>query len=116
MISNPMDTSNGFKSVKIAHFSRISFFMSLLAILGAAIDALLLISGIAYKNIDIIVIGTLVAIAIIIGFLCIFNYGIKITSKRIVISFLHELKIFSYDDVFYIKIVLSSDSISLCSV
>lgn len=113
MITKPIKTKSKIQSVKIAHFSRLSFFMLLLVILGSTIDALFLIFGVAYKSIDIIVIGALIAVPIIIFLLCIFNYGVKITSKRVVISFLRELKIFSYDDVYYIKIALSPDYLSV---
>lgn len=59
-----------------------------------------------------ILIGAVPLTALIVGMGFFWNYGIRITSKRVILMNQLMLKIFRYEDVIYIKIVFDNDTIS----
>ena len=99
------------KTIKVRHFHRLPFLMKLLLAIGLPICFLFLFIGIAENCGELILVGVIFFTSAIVGFCFFFSYGIKITSKRIVLINQRMLKIFRYEDVAYIKIVFKNDSI-----
>ena len=99
------------KSIKISNFHHIPFLMKLLILIGLPICLCFLVIGIIKHSIGLILIGTIPLISAIIGLGFFFSYGIKITSKKVILINQRMLKIFPYEDVIYIKIVFRNDNI-----
>ena len=70
-----------------------------------------LVIGITDNIPELIAVGVIYFIALCVGFCFFLNYGIKISSKRVVLLNQQMFKIFRYEDVVYIKITFYNDSI-----
>ena len=99
------------KTIRIRHFYRMPFLAKLLITVGLPIVFVFLILGIVEHIAALILIGAIPLVSAVIGLCFFFSYGIKITSKRIVLINQRMLKSFRQDDVIYIKIVFKSESI-----
>ena len=99
------------KTIKVRHFFRMPFLMKLLIAIALPICFWFLIVGIVEHIVELILIGAIPLVSAIVGFGFFFSYGIKITSKRVVLISQRMIKSFRYEDVIYIKIDFHNESI-----
>lgn len=99
------------RPIRIKHFHKIPILMQLLLLLGVPLLLWLMVTGIAVQSAGLTFIGAIPLTAVLIGLSFFWNYGITITSKRVTLLSQNMWKTFLYEDVVYIKIGFSDDSI-----
>lgn len=98
------------RPISIKNFHKIPILMKLLLLICTPFCLWLFIVG-ALNDSGLAFAGAIPLTAILIGLGFFLNYGIKITSKRVVLMNQDMLKVFSYEDVSYIKIGFTNDSV-----
>lgn len=99
------------KTIRIKHFHRLPFLIYLHLSIAAPICLAFLVIGITDNIPELKAIVAIAFIALCVGFGFFLNYGIKISSKRVVLLNQEMFKIFRYEDVVYIKITFYNDNI-----
>lgn len=98
------------RPISIKNFHKIPILMKLLLLIGTPLCLWLFIIGILNDS-GLAFVGAIPLTAVLIGLGFFANYGIKITSKRVVLINQDMLKVFSYEDVSYIEIGFTNDSV-----
>ena len=91
------------KPIKIKHFCRLPILL--------IISLCFLIVGITNIIPELIVIGSFPVFATIVGLSSFFNYGIKITDKRLSIIYVNAFKFFRWEDISWMEIGFDNESI-----
>ena len=99
------------KPIRVKHFHKMPIFMKILISLAIPLCIFLVIGGMIHRITDIIVIGAIPVVILVIAAAFFLNYGIKITSKRLVLMNQSMWKIFRYEDVIYMKITFDQNRI-----
>lgn len=98
------------RPICIRNFHKVPLLLWLLLLLGVPLLLWLFIIGMLNHSGLVFVGGIPLAITFV-GLGLFFNYGIKITSKRVTVLNQDMWKSFLYEDVIYIKIVFGNDSV-----
>lgn len=99
------------ETIKLRHFCRMPLMMWLLLLIALPLFLGILVMGITEGHPGLIAIGIIILLVALVGFAFFFNYGIKITSKRVSIIYMNAFRIFRYEDICYIEIGLDEESI-----
>lgn len=99
------------RPICIKHFHKVPILLKILILVGISLGGWLLGVGLAGRVFELIVVGSIPLAVIMLGLVLFWNYGIKITSKRVTLLSQDTWKTFLYDEVIYIEIGFSDDSI-----
>ena len=99
------------RPICIKHFHKVPILMQLLLLLGVPLLLWLMVTGITVQSAGLTFVGAIPLFIVLIGFGFFWNYGIKITSKRVTLLSQDMWKTFYYDEIKYIEIGFSNNSI-----
>ena len=99
------------KPIKIKNFHRIPVLLKILMLIGVPLIFWFFIAGITEDIPSLTFIGSMIIVIVAVGIGFFYSYGIKITSKRVIVINQDMIKTFRYDDVVYIEVIFGEDTI-----
>ena len=99
------------KPIKIRRFCYLPRLFNILIIFAIPVSLVFIITGIISQIKALIFTGLLPLLVIAVGLAVFYSFGITVTEKRVTLMYVHIFKTFKYDDIRYIEVCFSRESI-----